>query len=96
MKGRWCYLYHAINHEGNLVDSLLSATRELSVAQRLFQSALSIAEQAPQQVTTDGHDSYPGRSERFWARRSSIATMLTSTAAWSRTIEELNSATTRC
>jgi transposase-like protein len=59
VKGRWCYLYRAIDHDGNLVDSLLSATRDRQAAQQFFQSALSIAEQAPQQVTTDGHDSYP-------------------------------------
>ena len=58
VKGQWCYLYQAIDHDGNLVDSLLSAMRDMSAAQRFFQSALSIAEEAPQQVTTDGHDSY--------------------------------------
>jgi putative transposase len=31
MQGRWCYLYRAIDAEGNLVDSMLSATREPSV-----------------------------------------------------------------
>jgi putative transposase len=59
VKGQWCYLYRAIDHDGHLVDSLLSATRDMQAAQQFFQSALSIAEQAPQQVTTDGHDSYP-------------------------------------
>ena len=38
---------------------MLSSTRDMAAAQRFFESALSIAEQAPQQVTTDGHDSYP-------------------------------------
>src|SRR3954454_25058380 len=59
VKGKWCYLYRAIDHDGNLVDSLLSSTRDMQAAQQFFESALSIAEQAPQQVTTDGHDSYP-------------------------------------
>ena len=59
VKGRWCYLYRAIDFEGNLVDSMLSSTRDRVAAQRFLQNALSIAEQAPQQVTTDGHDSYP-------------------------------------
>lgn len=59
VKGRWCYLYRAIDHGGNLVDSLLSSTRDMAAAQQFFQSALSVAEQAPQQVTTDGHGSYP-------------------------------------
>ncbi|MBV8865257.1 MAG: IS6 family transposase [Acidobacteriaceae bacterium] len=48
VKGRWCYLYRALDQEGNLVDSLLSSTRDMAAAQRFFQSALSIAEQAPQ------------------------------------------------
>ena len=59
VKGRWCYLYRAIDRDGNLVNSMLSSTRDMAAAQRFFESALSIAEQAPQQVTTDGHDSYP-------------------------------------
>ena len=59
VKGQWCYLYRAIDRNGNLVDSLLSATRDMSAAQRFFRSALSMAEAAPQQVTTDGHGSYP-------------------------------------
>lgn len=41
------------------MDSLLSATRDTAAAQHFFQRALSVAEQAPQQVTTNGHDSYP-------------------------------------
>ena len=59
VSGRWCYLYRAIDKEGNLVDSMLSATRDRAAAQRFFRKALSVAEEAPQQVTTDGHDSYP-------------------------------------
>ena len=59
MKGRWCYLYRAIDFNGNLVDSLLSSTRDMAAAQRFFLSAVSIAGEAPTQVTTDGHDSYP-------------------------------------
>jgi putative transposase len=59
VKGRWCYLYRAIDREGNLVDSMLSATRDMDAAQRFFGSARSMVNSAPTQVTTDGHDSYP-------------------------------------
>lgn len=59
VKGRWCYLYRAIDYNGNLVDSLLSSTRDMAAAQCFFQSALLIAGEVPRQVTTDGHDSYP-------------------------------------
>jgi len=59
VKGRWCYLYRAIDREGNLVDSMLSATRDMDAAQRFFRSAQSMVSTAPKQVATDGHDSYP-------------------------------------
>jgi len=32
VKGKWCYLYRAIDRDGNLVDSMLSATRNGSGA----------------------------------------------------------------
>jgi hypothetical protein len=28
VQGRWCYLYRAIDRDGNLIDTMLSATRE--------------------------------------------------------------------
>jgi putative transposase len=59
VKGKWCYLYRAIDRDGNLVDSMLSARRDMSAAQPFFRKTLSVAKEAPQQVTTDGHDSYP-------------------------------------
>ncbi len=57
--GKWCYLYRAIDRDGNLVDSMLSQKRDMDAAKRLFQQALDIAGQAPKRVTTDGHASYP-------------------------------------
>ena len=42
VKGKWCYLYRAIDREGNLVDSMLSATRDMAAAQRFFRSTLSV------------------------------------------------------
>ena len=41
------------------MDSLLSATRDRTAAQQFFRKALAMAEEAPQPVTTEGHDSYP-------------------------------------
>ena len=34
--GRWCYLYRAIDADGNLVDSMLSETRDMDTAKRFF------------------------------------------------------------
>ena len=57
--GAWKYLYRAIDRDGNLVDSMLSEHRDMDAAKRFFKGALEVAEQAPERVTTDGHDSYP-------------------------------------
>lgn len=57
--GAWKYLYRAIDRDGNLVDSMLSEHRDMDAAKRFFTGALEITEQAPERVTTDGHDSYP-------------------------------------
>jgi len=59
VNGRWCYLYRAIDRDGNLVEALLSEQRDMDAAQRFFARALDAAGHAPEQVTTDGHDAYP-------------------------------------
>ena len=59
VNGHWCYPYRAIDREGNLVEALLSEKRDMAAAQRFFAQALDVAERAPEQVTTDGHDAYP-------------------------------------
>jgi transposase-like protein len=59
VNGHWCYLYRAIDREGNLVDVLLSERRDMEATQRFFRQALDTAGSAPAQVTTDGHDAYP-------------------------------------
>ena len=39
MKGRWCYLYRAIDSTGATIDFLLSALRDAAAAKRLFRKA---------------------------------------------------------
>jgi putative transposase len=62
VKGRWTYLYRAIDRDGNLVDGLLSETRDKAAAEAFFRSARTITGSVPERVTTDGHDAYPGAS----------------------------------
>ena len=57
--GRWCYLYRAIDREGNLVEAMPSEKRYLAAARSFFAHALEVVGHAPAQVTTDGHDAYP-------------------------------------
>lgn len=59
MHGKWCYLYRAIDQDGNLVDSMLSEKRNMEAAQQFFQQAVDVVGHTPEQVTTDGHTSYP-------------------------------------
>ena len=57
--GKWCYLYRAIDGDGNLVNSRLSEKRDMEAAQQFFKQALAVVGHAPERVTTDGHTSYP-------------------------------------
>jgi putative transposase len=57
--GKWCYFYRAIDHDGNLVDSMLSEKRNMEAARHFFTQAIEVVGHAPDQVTTDGHRSYP-------------------------------------
>ncbi len=59
VKGKWCYLYRAIDRDGNLVDSMLSEKRDMEAAKRFFKQAVDVVGHSPERVTTDGHDSYP-------------------------------------
>ncbi len=57
--GEWCYLYRAIDRDGTLVDVYLSETRDMAAAKAFLRSARSVTQVEPEQVTTDGHTSYP-------------------------------------
>ncbi len=59
IRGRWCYLYRAIDRDGNLVDTMLSEHRDMAAAQAFFHSAKAATGVTPDRVTTDGHGSYP-------------------------------------
>src|SRR4051794_12688967 len=60
VKGRWTYLYRAIDRAGNLVDVLLSEKRDKAAAEAFFRSARKVTGRVPERVTTNGHDAYPG------------------------------------
>ncbi len=59
VEGRWYYLYRAIDADGNLVETMLSMTRDMEAAKRFFAQALDVVGHPPVKVTTDGHDAYP-------------------------------------
>ena len=43
VKGKWCYLYRAIDRDGNLVDSMVSEKRDLEAAKRFDLRKLSMS-----------------------------------------------------
>jgi putative transposase len=57
--GVWCYLYRAIDADGNLVDSMLSLHRDMAAAKRFFARSLHVVGHTPEKVTTDRHGAYP-------------------------------------
>ena len=59
VRGRWCYLYRAIDRDGRLVDTMLSEHRDMAAAQAFFRSAQAVTGVTPERVTTDGPGSYP-------------------------------------
>jgi transposase-like protein len=59
VRGRWSYLYRAIDRSGALVDVRLSETRDMAAAMAFFRSTKAVTGVTPARVTTDGHDSYP-------------------------------------
>ncbi len=59
INGKWCYLYRAIDRDGNLVDVRLSRQRDKAAAKAFFREALAVTNVCPDRVTTDGHKPYP-------------------------------------
>jgi IS6 family transposase len=54
VKGRWCYLYRAIDSAGATIDFLLSVLRDADAAKRLFRKALSnLSHPQPRVINTD-------------------------------------------
>ncbi len=59
VRGRWCYLYRAVDRDGNLIDAMLGEHRDMRAAKAFFRSARAVMGFRPDRVTTDGHGSYP-------------------------------------
>ena len=56
--GRWCYLYRAIDGDGELLDSMLSEHRDKHAARRFLRRLLEVGRRKPLRVTTDHHPAY--------------------------------------
>ena len=60
VKGKWAYLYRAVDSTGATIDFLLSAHRDAAAAKRFFQKALHApGHPRPRVINVDGNPSYP-------------------------------------
>ena len=94
--GKWCYLYRAIDKDGNLVNSLLSEKRNREAAKQFFKQAVDVVGHVPDQVTTDGHTSSPRAIRETMGSNVSIGRTNTSIIAWSKITVASNSVTIPC
>jgi transposase, IS6 family len=60
VKGRWTYLYRAVDSRGQTIDFLLSARRDTAAAKRFFRKAIAQRHVAnPRTLTVDKNPAYP-------------------------------------
>ena len=60
VKGKWTYLYRAVDSAGATIDFLLAARRDAAAAKHLFQNALLVpGHPRPRVINVDGNPSYP-------------------------------------
>ena len=85
VKGKWVYLYRAVDSTGATIDFLLSAKRDAAAAERFLAKALGGENHpAPRVINTDKHAAYPPAIVRAQSRRCSGGELPTSTGAVSQ------------
>src|SRR4051794_4185612 len=66
VKGRWTYLYRAVDSHGQTIDFLLSAKRDAEAAKRFFRKALGQPHTVnPRTITVDKNPAYPCAVEQM-------------------------------
>ena len=61
VKGKWCYLYRAVDKENNTIEFLLTEKRDKKAAKRFFVKAIE-NNGLPEKITIDKSEVRP----RFW------------------------------
>src|SRR3954467_15919257 len=66
VKGRWTYVYRAVDSRGQTIDFLLSAKRDAEAAKRFFRKALGQPHTVnPRTITVDRSPAYPCAVEQL-------------------------------
>jgi transposase-like protein len=96
VKGKWVYLYRAVDSSGATIDFLLSAKRDAAAAERFLGKALrGESHPAPRVIDTDEHAGYPPAIVRLnpwvlWRRIAGIDRCSTSIIFWNRITGQSN------
>ena len=53
IKGKWKYLYRALDKYGRTIDFMLSHKRDITAAKRFFKKVLKQCKHMPSNITTD-------------------------------------------
>src|ERR1700756_3436391 len=91
VKGKWRYLYRAVDSSGATLDFLLSARQDAAAAKRFLGKALGRANHpTPRVISTDKHAAYPparlrnSKTRVFWRRTANTDRCSTLITSWNR------------
>jgi transposase-like protein len=76
VKGKWTYLYRAVDSTGASIDFLLSARRDAAAAKRFFQKALSSPNHPTPRVINVDKNNCATRNDKVSARISELQTVV--------------------
>jgi transposase-like protein len=67
IKGRWTYLYRAVDSNGKTIDFLLRAERDVAAAKAFFRRAFESQGRLPRAITLDGYQASHRAAREFLA-----------------------------
>ena len=89
IKGRWTYLYRAVDSKGRTVDFLLRAKRDVAAAKAFFRRAFKSQCSLPRAITLDGYQaSHRAARELLATHRRGDRTKLRSSKYLNNLIEQ--------